>query len=139
MARSNPQLSKLYFPVMKVIQRHWPSRLSSTQYIMLGFINERTLRFGKISERLTIRQAMTGIVNQATEEVIHGGTGLKKTAIIDALKALEDRGLIHQEIPLNGSPKGRLVTIDVAAVLEPAQNSDVGTTKRQIRRRRKDG
>lgn len=106
---------------------------------MLGFINERTLRFGKISERLTIRQAMTGIVNQATEEVIHGGTGLKKTAIIDALKALEDRGLIHQEIPLNGSPKGRLVTIDVAAVLEPAQNSDVGTTKRQIRRRRKDG
>src|SRR5918998_1070913 len=57
------------------------------------YIIRRTFGFKKDTDNISLRQMVDGIVKR-DGQVLDRGTGLKKTAVTNALNGLEDKGVI---------------------------------------------
>lgn len=69
------------------------------EFKCLCYIIRRTFGFGKDRDMIRIKQFSTGLARKHDEEIEHlnGGTGLSERQIQDALRKLEERGLILSE------------------------------------------
>ncbi len=133
------RVARLYFPVLKIINRQWPSRLSPAEFLCLAFILERTYRFGKEEELVTYRQIKNGI-HSRDGQVIHGGVKLGRTAIITAVTKLREKDLIRYSAASRGKWNGAIMSLNLDAIMEAAQAQDLGAvTKRRVRTRRPRG
>jgi phage replication O-like protein O len=72
----------------------WMADLSHPELKVLLYIVRRTLGFKKDADRISIDQMCNGIVKHNGER-LDKGTGLKRTAVTDALRSLKERGLIE--------------------------------------------
>lgn len=130
------RIARLYFPVLKILNRQWPSRVSPAEFLCLIFILERTYRFGKEEELVTYRQMRNGI-HSKEGQTIHGGLKLGRTAIITAITKLREKGLIRYSAASRGKWNGAVMSLNIDAVTEFAQAQDLGpVTKRRVRTRR---
>lgn len=133
---SDDRISVLYFAVMKTIIRQWARELTSSEFKVLLFINERTLRFGKATEYIPINHFVHGVINAGTEEVLVSGIGLKRTAIKTAITTLKERDIIdHEPRTTKGKWTGSRFGINLEVISSKAEKQDFTVGRRRVRRR----
>ncbi|MCC6444148.1 MAG: replication protein, partial [Armatimonadetes bacterium] len=76
-----------------VILDDWMARLSGSEFKVLMYVARRTYGFGKREDAISLKQIMEGIQKRDGSWLDHG-TGLSKQAVVNALKSLEEQGLI---------------------------------------------
>ena len=88
---------QLYVPVQQTIVSYWMGTLPTTQTVLLLFICERTLRYGKEKESIPKRHFLKGVV-AANGTRLHAGVNIAHTALWKNLIELEQkRALIRVE------------------------------------------
>jgi hypothetical protein len=89
--------------IIKIVEREWRKELTMAQHAVVSFIVDRTLRWNKRWERVTVRQMIEGITSRAGA-VIHAGIGLGRATIFRAIKVLLDKGyIVRKEILIRGT------------------------------------
>lgn len=83
----------LYVPVHKAIMDHWIAVVGINAGAVLMFVNERTLRYGKQSERIPRRHFLNG-VRSKSGDVIHAGLPMGKTTLLKSIEVLELENLL---------------------------------------------
>lgn len=82
-----------YVEVMSVLGKFWPRRFTSSEYLVLSFLANRTLVFRKKAEMITNRHFLEGITSG--DEVVCEGAGLSDVALRKALASLSKMNYIH--------------------------------------------
>jgi hypothetical protein len=83
-----------YVHTYQALVTQWSEALSSAEYHLMLFINERTLRYGKTEESIPVRHFLEGVFNASGERIV-AGVGHTKAAIIRAYQSLQEKGLIE--------------------------------------------
>lgn len=129
-------IQNLYFPLVKVVLTQWASDLGPAETLVLLFVIDRTVRFGKRYEAITLTHFIEG-VHSRDGEIIHAGCGLKRTAIKQALRKLIYKGLvIPDERYTRGAWSGVRMGVDIP-LLSSRMPEVISTGARQIRVRRR--
>ena len=72
---------------------------SKRQREILHFIRKRTIRFGKLVERITLDQIRNGVYKKGTDELVTLGIGCKRIDAVEDLRLLEGSGYIQRQAP----------------------------------------
>ena len=122
---------------MKTIVRQWTSELTPSEFEVLLFINERTLRFGKTTENIPISHFVHGLQNKKTGEIIVSGLGIGRTAVKGAITTLTEKNLIiHEPQTERGRWTGGVFGIRTDTISERSTAHDLTIGKRRTGRRR---
>lgn len=131
--------SKLYFPALQVISRHWASRVSLAEFAVLNFLVDRTWRYGKEEELVTYTQMMEGIVDKKTGNVHHSGLNLSQSGCRKAVAGLKEKGLIEYEQISRGRWHGNRAKVNEDMLFSLTQPNDLGVPKARRVRGKKNG
>lgn len=116
MSTNESDIRELYIPTILSCVRYWQKRWSPTEVLVLTFIADRTLRFGKEEEVITIDQFIHGV--EGRNGPVIAGLGLSRPTILKAYKSLEKKGFLLVQLIANKA-KGYLNSfkINVSTVL----------------------
>lgn len=89
-------MRSLYVESIHAIMNQWRSELKPAELDVLYFINERTVRYNKFEEIITINQFTDGVFTYSGERIIAGLRRDRRT-IVKAYHRLEELGLITIE------------------------------------------
>jgi hypothetical protein len=104
----------LYVRVSQAIDNYMVASLTPSQYQLLRFINERTLRYEKEWEYIPMRHFLEGVYS-GRGELLHAGLPYAKATVIKAYQGLVDIGIIKQA----GGTRNKFA-IDYERLLEAA-------------------
>jgi hypothetical protein len=82
-----------WIEVNSVLGKFWTERLSSSEYLVLLFILNRTLMFRKKAEVITKKHFLNGI--ESGRGVTCGGCGVGEATLTKALNSLCEQDFIH--------------------------------------------
>ena len=133
------RLLSLYIPVSQTIVHYWAQELGLSGAAILMFINERTLRWGKLKENIPQRHFIKGIVDREGG-VISYGVPVKPSCLWEQVRKIHHRNLIDYESSKNNRI-GNLYSLRLEDVLEPAMSGKLKspakirttTTKRNLK------
>lgn len=108
-----------YIATLQATINQWYSELSPVEYQTLLFIIERTLRFNKEWESIPIRHFDEGVYSFSDVRII-AGVKARRTSIVDAYRALAEKGLIMVKRTRNGTGKN-VFKVVVKAIVEGAK------------------
>lgn len=116
MSASAEDIRGLYIPTILSCVRYWQKKWSPTEVLLLTFIADRTLRFGKEEEVITLDQFTHGVLGRNGPVI--AGLGLSRPTILKAYKSLEKKGFLFVQSVANKA-KGYLNSfkINVSAIL----------------------
>jgi hypothetical protein len=119
----------LYIPVAQVILHYWSKEVGTSQTLVLSFINERTLRYGKEAEFIPQRHFLTGISTRDGDRLSFG-LPIGRSCLWDSLDRLNRRDLIHYTSNKN-QKVGNYYRLNLTKVLEPAMTGKLKSSARQ--------
>lgn len=108
----------LYIQVSQSIDGCLLQSLTPSEYMVLRFINERTLRWQKDRERIPMRHFLQGIISKKGE-LIQAGLPCSKSSIVKAYQSLVSRGFIKQTYDRQGA---NVFHICFETILQEAQS-----------------
>ena len=80
----------------------WMTQLSPSELRVMLYIYLRTLGFGKQADTISYSQFLAGVVTRDGRR-LDGGAGVSRRALVDALVALEQKGLIKRYHKVSGT------------------------------------
>lgn len=134
---SNDRYKQLYVPVVQALVSYWLGEIPLSQTSILLYVNERTLRYGKMSEEINRTHFLQG-VRDSQGGLIHNGLKLQHTTLWKHIKELEDRALLRIEHKPR-KQEGNIYALSITNIMEPVSSGLLQTfatqRKRKIRRR----
>lgn len=123
----------LYVSVSQAIDTQLVSDLTRSEYMVLRFINERTLRYQKEWEFIPMRHFLNGVFSGEGKRV-HAGLPYAKATIIKAYQSLIEKGFLAKE----DGTRNKFM-IDYEHLLEVAGNMSLAITGLKKSRQGKTG
>ena len=87
---------QFYASFNRWMTRQWKRHLSLAESVVLDFVFDRTVGWGKEWEAISIRHAMDGYAHDQPH-CASTGTGLSTQAVVNALRSLCDKGTLRRE------------------------------------------
>lgn len=97
-------LKQQYFKTLDSIVTHWQKKLGAHKVCIVNFILNRTLKFGKIAEKIPF-PAFSGGVSSEQVGQICSGLDISEMTLRKCLKELSDDGFIHVYFPEKAAGK----------------------------------
>jgi len=114
----NDKLMSLYVPVYQQILNRWLVEVGINSGLVLLFITERTLRWGKEWEYIPQRHFIFGVTDVRTGEALHSGLPVSKSTLWACLSDVEERGLVGT-MKGKGTSRGNRYCVHVERILAP--------------------
>lgn len=123
-----------YIEVMSVLGKFWSDRFSTTEFLVLLFIVNRTLIFRKRAEIISRKHFMEGI--KSARGVTCAGVGVSESARIKALNSLCDQDYIHVHSFVDGHVESvpRIYELNYDALVS---GYDIGEVQNMLKRSKK--
>lgn len=126
----------LYIPVQQAIVSYWLGELPPSQSAILLYVNERTLRYGKPSERINKTHFLDS-VHDKQGRLLHNGIAITRNSMWMHIKALEERDLLLVDHHKR-EQRGNVYQINIQNILAPVTEGILQTSsKSRMRGRRR--
>jgi hypothetical protein len=128
----------LYIPVQQAIVSYWIGELPPPQSAILLYVNERTLRYGKLSERINKTHFLIS-VKDGQGRLLHNGIKITRSSLWTHIAGLEGKGLLDIQHHKR-EQRGNVYEINIQNILAPVTKGILQTSaksrSRGNRRRR---
>lgn len=96
---SDEKYSKQYLQTIDCLFTHWTARLGSDKVCVLGFILNRTLKYGKAVAGIPFPAFLGGVCSERCATAITSALKMSKNTLRNILKELIEDGFLHSFFP----------------------------------------
>ena len=106
-----------YVQAMQTVSEYWMGNLPYIETVIIQFVIQRTLRWGKLEESIPSRHFLEG-VRYADGTLAQTGIDTRKSTLRKACSRLQNKGLLKIRVANNGDFSGNKYSIYVNKLLK---------------------